>query len=178
MRGLGDATEWAIVAAITIAAAVLRLWQIGKVPPDPFYDAAVRSMTLSWHNFFFGAFEPGGERLDRQAARRPVAAGREREAARLQLDHAEAARGAGRDRLGAAAVRGRAAAVEPAAGIAAAAALACCPIEVITSRSDTMDAVMMALLVLALLLIVRALETGPHRLAAGGRGRARAWPST
>ena len=35
------------------------LTQIGKVPPDPFYDAAVRSMTLSWHNFFFGAFEPG-----------------------------------------------------------------------------------------------------------------------
>ena len=60
MRGLSRRTEWAIVAAITIAAAVLRLWQIGKVPPDPFYDAAVRSMTLSWHNFFFGAFEPGG----------------------------------------------------------------------------------------------------------------------
>ena len=33
---------------------------IGKVAPDPFYDAAVRSMGLSWHNFFFGAFEPGG----------------------------------------------------------------------------------------------------------------------
>jgi 4-amino-4-deoxy-L-arabinose transferase-like glycosyltransferase len=34
------------------------------------------------------------------------------------------------------------------------------PIEVITSRSDTMDAVMMALIVLALWLIVRACETG------------------
>ena len=39
---------------------MLRLIHIGQVPPDPFYDAAVRSMTLSWHNFFFGAFEPGG----------------------------------------------------------------------------------------------------------------------
>ena len=48
------------MALITLGAAVLRLTQIGKVPPDPFYDAAVRSMTLSWHNFFFGAFEPGG----------------------------------------------------------------------------------------------------------------------
>ena len=38
---------------------MLRLIHIGKVPPDPFYDAAVRSMALSWHNFFFGAFEPG-----------------------------------------------------------------------------------------------------------------------
>ena len=33
-----------------------------RSPPNPFYDAAVRSMRLSWHNFFFGAFEPGGER--------------------------------------------------------------------------------------------------------------------
>ncbi|HWJ50694.1 MAG TPA: glycosyltransferase family 39 protein, partial [Solirubrobacteraceae bacterium] len=46
------------------------------------------------------------------------------------------------------------------AGLAAAVALAVLPIEVITSRSDTMDGVMMALMVLALLLIVRACETG------------------
>src|SRR6185437_11138303 len=56
----------------------------------------------------------------------------------------------------------------PVAGIAAAAALAILPIEVITSRSDTMDAVMMALLVLALLLIARALETGRTRWLLGG----------
>ena len=42
----------------------------------------------------------------------------------------------------------------PAAGLAAAAALAVLPVEVITSRSDTMDGVMMVLIVLALLLIV------------------------
>ena len=47
------------MALITVAAAVLRLLYIGRVSPDPFYDAAVRSMTLSWHNFFFGAFDPG-----------------------------------------------------------------------------------------------------------------------
>ena len=52
------ALEWAAVALITLGAAVLRLLHIGQVPPDPFYDAAVRSMGLSWHNFFFGAFEP------------------------------------------------------------------------------------------------------------------------
>ena len=28
--------------------------------PDPFYDAAVRSMGTSWHDFLFGALEPGG----------------------------------------------------------------------------------------------------------------------
>ena len=77
---------WVALALITLGAALLRLVHIGQVPPDPFYDAAVRSMGLSWHNFFFGAFEPGGQRLDRQAARGPVAAGGEREAARLLLD--------------------------------------------------------------------------------------------
>src|SRR5450756_1925822 len=52
--------EWAAVGLIVAGAAVLRLLYIGRVSPDPFYDAAVRSMGLSWHNFFFGAFEPGG----------------------------------------------------------------------------------------------------------------------
>ena len=51
---------WVALALITLGAAALRLIHIGQVPPDPFYDAAVRSMGLSWHNFFFGAFEPGG----------------------------------------------------------------------------------------------------------------------
>ncbi len=48
----------------------------------------------------------------------------------------------------------------PTAGIAAAAAIAVLPVTVITARSDTMDGVMMMLLVLALLLVVRAVETG------------------
>ena len=52
------------------------------------------------------------------------------------------------------------------------------PIEVITARSDTMDAVMMALLVLALLLIARAIETGRAGWLLGRRRGARAWPST
>ena len=54
------AWEWAAIALITLGAAVLRLLHVGQVPPDPFYDAAVRSMSLSFHNFFFGVFEPGG----------------------------------------------------------------------------------------------------------------------
>src|SRR3984893_9928478 len=52
--------QWVLLGLITVGAAVLRLLYIGKVSPDPFYDAAVRSMALSFHNFFFGAFEPGG----------------------------------------------------------------------------------------------------------------------
>src|SRR5439155_15712724 len=52
--------KWAILALLTAAALVVRLLDLGKVAPDPFYDAAVRSMGVSWHNLFFGAFEPGG----------------------------------------------------------------------------------------------------------------------
>src|ERR1700737_1288055 len=50
----------AAVAAITVGAGILRLVSLHKVALDPFYDAAVRSMSMSFHNFFFGAFEPGG----------------------------------------------------------------------------------------------------------------------
>jgi 4-amino-4-deoxy-L-arabinose transferase-like glycosyltransferase len=46
--------------AIVVLAALLRLWAIEGVAGNTFYDAAVRSMDLSWHNFFFGALEPGG----------------------------------------------------------------------------------------------------------------------
>src|SRR5471032_1775543 len=60
MRRPVRAYEWAALALIIAAAAALRLIDIGQVVPDPFYDAAVRSMGLSWHNFFFGAFEPSG----------------------------------------------------------------------------------------------------------------------
>ena len=60
MRASARRAEWWVLALITLLAAVLRLTHVGRVAPDPFYDAAVRSMGLSWHNFFFGAFEPAG----------------------------------------------------------------------------------------------------------------------
>ncbi|HEY0516740.1 MAG TPA: glycosyltransferase family 39 protein [Solirubrobacteraceae bacterium] len=152
--------EWAIVALITVGAAVLRLWQIGKVPPDPFYDAAVRSMTLSWHNFLFGAFEPGASvSIDKP----PVDLWLQVVSVKLlgfsstALKLPEALAGTAAVPLLYEALR-RLWSVR--AGIAAAAALAVLPVEVITARSDTMDGVMMLLLVIALLLIARAIETG------------------
>ncbi|MEA2479336.1 MAG: hypothetical protein QOJ07_1258, partial [Thermoleophilaceae bacterium] len=50
----------AALAGATALAALLRFSQFGNVHPNPFYDAAVRSMAQSWHNFFFGAFDPSG----------------------------------------------------------------------------------------------------------------------
>jgi 4-amino-4-deoxy-L-arabinose transferase-like glycosyltransferase len=156
------------VGAITLLAAVLRLWQIGKVPPDPFYDAAVRSMTLSWHNFFFGAFEPSASvSIDKPPVDLwlQVASVKVLGFSSTTLKLPEALAGIVSVPLLFEAVRRLWSAT---AGIAAAAALAVLPIEVITARSDTMDAVMMALLVLALLLIARAIETGRAGWLLGG----------
>ncbi len=148
------------MAPITLGAAVLRLVHIGQVPPDPFYDAAVRSMALSWHNFFFGAFEPGGSvSIDKP----PVDLWLQVISVKLlgfsstTLKLPEAFAGIASVPLLYVVVRRMWSA---SAGIAAAAAMAVLPIEVITARSDTMDGVMMLVLVLALLAVVRAVETG------------------
>jgi 4-amino-4-deoxy-L-arabinose transferase-like glycosyltransferase len=148
------------LALITAGAAVLRLIHVGQVPIDPFYDAAVRSMTLSWHNFFFGAFEPGASvSIDKP----PVDLWLQVASVKLlgfnatTLKLPEALAGTASVPLLFMAVRRM---WSTPAAFAAALALAVLPVEVITSRSDTMDGVMMALIVLALLLVVRASETG------------------
>ncbi len=150
---------WLALALITAGAAALRLVDLGAVRLDPFYDAAVRSMSLSWHNFFFGAYEPGGSvSIDKP----PVDLWLQVASVKLfgwgssALKLPEALAGtAAVPLLYAALVRPFGAL----AGLLAAAALAVLPIEVITARSDTMDAVMMLLLVLALFAAVRASES-------------------
>jgi 4-amino-4-deoxy-L-arabinose transferase-like glycosyltransferase len=152
--------KWAAVAAVLAGAAVLRLIDLGAVAVDPFYDAAVRSMGMSWHNFFFGAFEPGGSvAIDKP----PVDLWLQVVSVKLlgfdstSLKLPEALGGVAAVGLMYAAVRR---VWGFAAGIGAALALALMPIEVVTSRSDTMDAVMMALLLGALLLLIKACERG------------------
>ncbi|HWX95813.1 MAG TPA: glycosyltransferase family 39 protein [Solirubrobacteraceae bacterium] len=155
--------QWAALALITLGAAVLRLLYIGKVSPDPFYDAAVRSMGLSWHNFFFGAFEPGGSvSIDKPPIDLwlQVASVKVFGFSSTTLKLPEVLAGIAAVPLLFAVVRKIWGA---AAGLAAALALAVLPVDVITSRSDTMDAVMMALIVLALLFLVHAVESGRDR---------------
>jgi 4-amino-4-deoxy-L-arabinose transferase-like glycosyltransferase len=156
----GRAAEWALVAAITLGAALLRVVHIGAVPPDPFYDAAVRSMGLSWHNFFFGAFEPGGSvSIDKP----PVDLWLQVISVKLfgfsstTLKLPEVLAGTAAVPLLYVLMRR---VWNAAAGIAAAAAMAVLPIAVITARSDTMDGVMMLCLVLAALAAARAAESG------------------
>jgi 4-amino-4-deoxy-L-arabinose transferase-like glycosyltransferase len=151
---------WFAAALVTLGAGALRLAHLGQVVSDPFYDAAVRSMTQSWHNFFFGAVEPSGAvAIDKP----PVDLWLQVASVKifgwgsttLKLPQALA---------GTAAVALMFAALKRVFGVRAALAgslaLAVLPIEAITARSDTMDAVMMALMTLALLLGVLAIENG------------------
>ena len=151
------------VAVVAAAAAALRLQGLGSMPLNPYYDAAVRSMGSSWHAFLVGAFNPNASvALDKppldlwlQVASTKVLGF---SALALHLPQALASIAAVlliydlvRRTIG----RG--------AGLAAAAALAVLPAEVMTARSDTMDAVMAALLVAAAWLVVRAIERGRAR---------------
>jgi 4-amino-4-deoxy-L-arabinose transferase-like glycosyltransferase len=152
--------RWVALALITALAAALRLVDLGAVRLDPFYDAAVRSMGLSWHNFFFGAYEPGGSvSIDKP----PVDLWLQVASVKLfgwgstSLKLPQALAGTAAVPLLYVAIKRPFGAI---AGLVTALALAVLPIEVITARSDTMDAVMMLLLVLALLLVIRAAETG------------------
>jgi 4-amino-4-deoxy-L-arabinose transferase-like glycosyltransferase len=152
-------TRWHVafgVIALTTFAAVIRFWAFGKVQPNPFYDAAVRSMSLSWRNLLFGALEPGGSvSIDKPpvdlwlqvasvkafgfssvALRLPEAiAG----TLAIPLVYDVVRRGFGQT-----------------AGLTAGAALAVLPAAVLTARSDTMDTLMGTLLLAAAWTVIAA----------------------
>ncbi len=161
------------LAGITILAAALRLWSLRAVPNDPFYDAAVRSMPLSLHNLFFGAYEPGGT----IAVDKPpidlwlqVASTQLFGYSSVTLKLPPAFAGTLAVPLLYDAVRRM---LGPLAGLATALSLAVLPIAVLSSRSDTMDSVAMVCNVLALWLLVRFAQTNRSRwcyLAAAAMG--------
>lgn len=51
---------WAAISVIAGLAALVYGWGINTDPLEPYYEAAVRSMSTSWHNFFYGSFDPAG----------------------------------------------------------------------------------------------------------------------
>jgi len=140
--------RWAIaLGAVTLLALALRVYRLGHVPEDEFYDAAVRSMTLSLHNFFYGALEPGASAsIDKP----PVDLWLQVISVKLfgwssfTLKLPEALGGTVAVPLLYATVRRVAGRL---AALASAFVLAIVPLSVVTSRSDTMDSVMMALIV-------------------------------
>ena len=61
-RSPPDQPAWARPALLLVAAlaALSYSWGSNTVILETFYAAAARSMSQSWHNFFFGAFDPWG----------------------------------------------------------------------------------------------------------------------
>ncbi|MEA2482233.1 MAG: hypothetical protein QOC55_180 [Thermoleophilaceae bacterium] len=143
---------------MTALAAFLRLRYLGQVPGNPFYDAAVHTMSQSWHAFLFGALDPsGGVSVDKP----PVDLWFQVLSVKLfgftptALKLPQALAGIASVPLLFDLVRrpfGRA------AGLAAAAALAVLPVAVLTARSDTMDTFMAFVLLCAAWVIVLAIE--------------------
>lgn len=152
-----------MVVAITLIAALLRLDGIAATRTDPYYDAAVRSMGQSWHNFFFAAYEPGAS----------VAIDKPPIDLWLQVFSTKLFGFGSVGLLLPQAIAGtlavpvlydlvrRVAGVF--AGIAAALVLAVLPASVLTARSDTMDSLMMLLTVLAAWLVVLSIQHGRAR---------------
>ena len=154
---------WLTLSLILVLAAALRLWKINDVTGNVFYDAAVRSMGSSWHDFFFGALEPSGTvSIDKPPVDLwlQVAATRVLGFDLVGLHLPEALGGVAACGLLFGALR------RPfglTAALPAALALAVLPVSVLTARSDTMDSVLAALEVAALWLSWRALQSGRMR---------------
>jgi 4-amino-4-deoxy-L-arabinose transferase-like glycosyltransferase len=153
-RGLGPE------AAVLALAAVLRLAALGRVPTNPYYDAAVRSMGTSWAAFLSGAFEPGR----RVAIDKPpvdlwlqVASTRLFGFDGVALLLPEALGGIA---LVAALMWLLRTLLDRSVALAGGLALAVAPSAVIVARSDTMDAVMAALAVAGAAVVARAARSG------------------
>ncbi len=61
-RSPPDQPAWARPTLIAVAAAagLAYAWGMNGAALEDFYGAAARSMSMSWHDFFFGAFDPAG----------------------------------------------------------------------------------------------------------------------
>ncbi len=61
-RSPPDQPPWArpTLTAIATIAGFMYAWGMNGAALENFYGAAARSMSMSWHNFFFGAFDPAG----------------------------------------------------------------------------------------------------------------------
>jgi 4-amino-4-deoxy-L-arabinose transferase-like glycosyltransferase len=169
VRARAGTAERLAACAVFALAAALRFAGLGRTPLDPFYDAAVRSMATSWHAFLVGAFEPSARvAIDKP----PVDLWLQVTSTRLfgfgpfALLLPEAIGGT----LAVVALYDL---LRTLAGtrvaLAGSLALAVLPVAVITSRSDTMDSVMAALVVAAFAVAARGLRraSAPHAVAAG-----------
>jgi 4-amino-4-deoxy-L-arabinose transferase-like glycosyltransferase len=170
-RSPADQPAWARPAllAIAVVAAVAYGWGMAAASVEPFYGAAARSMSGSWHDFIFGAFDPAGtvtvDKLPGELWLQALSL-------RIFGFHIwalvlpQAAEGVLTILVLYRAVRRLAG---PAAGLTAAAVLAVTPVTVLLSRGNVSDSLLILLLVLAADATCAALLTGslPQLLLAG-----------
>lgn len=152
---------WLALVAIVALSAFLNCFRLARQGyGNLYYAAAVKSMLLSWHNFFYVSFDPAGfVSVDKPPLGLWLQAG----SARLFGFH-------GVSLLLPQAVAGVlsvavlchlvAHSFGPTAGLLAAAALAVTPIDVATARSNTMDGLLVLVLLLAAWATIRAAEQG------------------
>ena len=164
-RSPADQPAWARPAllAIAVAAAVAYGWGMAGASVEPFYGAAARSMSESWHDFIFGAFDPAGTvTVDKL----PGALWVQALSLRVFGFHIwalvlpQVVEGVLTILVLYRAVRRLAG---PAAGLIAAAVLAVTPITVLLSRGNVSDSLLILLLVLAADATSAALLTGSLR---------------
>jgi len=170
-RSPADQPAWARPAllAIAAAAAVAYAWGMAGASVEPFYGAAARSMSESWHDFFTAAFDPAGTvTVDKL----PGALWVQALSLRIFGFHIwalvlpQVVEGAATILVLYRAVRRLAG---PAAGLAAAAVLAVTPVTVLLGRGNVSDSLLILLLVLAADATSAALVSGSlrHLLLAG-----------
>src|ERR1700743_1127661 len=164
-RSPADQPAWArpTLLAIAVAAAVAYGWGMAGASVEPFYGAAARSMSESWHDFIFGAFDPAGTvTVDKL----PGALWLQALSLRVFGFHIWALV-LPQVAEGVLTVLGLYRAVRrlagPAAGLAAAAVLAVTPITVLLGRGNVSDSLLILLLVLAADATSAALCTGSLR---------------
>ena len=164
-RSPADQPGWARPALLGIAvvAAVAYGWGMAGASVEPFYGAAARSMSESWHDFIFGAFDPAGTVTVNKL---PGALWVQALSLRVFGFHIwalvlpQVVEGVLTILVLYRAVRPLAG---PAAGLIAAAVLAVTPITVLLSRGNVSDSLLILLLVLAADATSAALLTGSLR---------------
>jgi 4-amino-4-deoxy-L-arabinose transferase-like glycosyltransferase len=158
-----------VLGLTSVLAGISYAWVLDRVPLEPYYAAAVRSMAGSWHDSAFGAFDPAGTvTLDKL----PGAFWVQALAARLLGVHTwtlvlpQVVEGVLTVLVLYRAVRRLSG---PAAGLAAAVVLAASPSVVALNRGNISDSLMILLVVLAADAVSAALRDGRQwRLVAAG----------
>jgi 4-amino-4-deoxy-L-arabinose transferase-like glycosyltransferase len=152
------------LGAILVLSAFLNFYRLNQTGyNNSYYAAGVKSMTMSWHNFFFVSFDPGGfVTIDKP----PLGFWIQAASAKLfgfsgwSILFPEALAGVLAVAVLYILVRRS---FGPIAGLIAALVLAVTPVSVATQRNNTIDSLLVFTLLLSAWALIRAMETGRLR---------------